>query len=296
MQETSTGKRRIAAVCAALVGIVFVVAGAWKILTPFGAGQLLEEMRVPSGWGPVGAVSLGGFELLAAFLLFMPAYRKWGALLSVALYIFFIGWIGYYYPLLAGKECSCFPIIKRAVNPMFFAEDALMLLLALVAFLYSAPVRRMRGAALAILILAAFAGTSFAVNTVERGKAEVPTPVIVDGKPVDLTHGKVLLFFYDPSCMHCDAAARFMSTLPWNDVQIVSIPVINPQWAASFLHDTHLNAETSLEFDKLKKAFPFGDPPYGVALVDGRVKDRFGPVQFTPPQPRDQLKAIDFLK
>ncbi len=296
MQETTKSRRRIAGVCAILLGIIFLVSGAWKVISPFAAGQLLEEMRVPAGLGPIGSVSLGTVELFAAFLLFVPSFRKWGGLLGAGLMIFFIAWIGYYYPQLAGKECSCFPIIKRAINPMFFVEDGIMLLLALGALLFSSPARRIRVPAIAFLVLVICAGTSFGVNAAERSKAEVPSPVVVDGKPVDLTQGKVLLFFYDPSCMHCDAAARFMSNLPWNDVRIVSIPVINPQWAASFLHDTHFKAETSLELDKLKKAFPFGDPPYGVALEDGKVKDRFGPVQFTPPQPEAQLKAIGFLK
>jgi len=118
----------------------------------------------------------------------------------------------------------------------------------------------------------------------------------VDGKPQDLTHGKVLLFFYDPSCMHCDAAARFMSKLNWNNTEIVGIPTVNPQWADSFLHDTRLKAETSLELAKLKKAFPFGDPPYGVALVDGQVKETFGAMQFEPPQPEAELKKLGFIQ
>ena len=59
---------------------------------------------------------------------------------------------------------------------------------------------------LATLILAA--GVSFGVQKASLAHVQVPNPVIVDGKPADLTHGNVFLFFYDPSCMHCDAAAR----------------------------------------------------------------------------------------
>jgi hypothetical protein len=121
-------------------------------------------------------------------------------------------------------------------------------------------------------------------------------PVIVDGKPADLSHGKVFLFFYDPSCMHCDAAAKFMSTLNWSDTRIIAIPTVNPQWAASFLHDTHLKAETSLEFTKLKKAFPFIDPPFGVALDNGVSEETFGQAQFNAPLPAPQLKKLRFVK
>jgi hypothetical protein len=143
--------------------------------------------------------------------------------------------------------------------------------------------------------LVVFAGACFGANFIVRAGSDVPNPVIVDGKPENLNQGKVLLFFYDPSCMHCDAAARFMAKLNWGDTRIVAIPTVNPQWAGSFLHDTHLKAETSLELDKLKKAFPFGDPPYGVALNDGHAEERFTQMQFTPPQPEAELRKIGFI-
>jgi hypothetical protein len=76
----------------------------------------------------------------------------------------------------------------------------------------------------------------------------------------------------------------------------VAIPTVNPQWADSFLHDTKLKASTSLEFDKLKKAFPFVDPPFGVALDDGRVKETFGQAQFYPPLPQAELQKLGLIK
>jgi hypothetical protein len=129
-----------------------------------------------------------------------------------------------------------------------------------------------------------------------RTGAQVPTPVVVDGNPENLATGKVFLFFYDPSCMHCDAAAKFMSKLNWDGTRIVAIPTVNPQWAASFLHDTHLKASTSLDLDKLKKAFPFVDPPFGVALDNGRVKETFDQAQFNAPSPEPDLKKLGFVK
>jgi hypothetical protein len=70
-----------------------------------------------------------------------------------------------------------------------------------------------------------------------------------------------------------------MSKLNWGDTRIVAVPTVNPQWAGAFLHDTGLKASTSLEADKLRKAFTFIDPPFGVALEDGRVKETFGQAQ-----------------
>ena len=77
---------------------------------------------------------------------------------------------------------------------------------------------------------------------------------------------------------------------------MVSIPTINPQWAVSFLKDTRLKASTSLELDKLKNAFPFVDPPYGVALKDGAIKETFGQAEFNAPSPKASLEHLGLVK
>jgi hypothetical protein len=289
-------RRTLATVCAILLGIILLVSGGWKVLSPFKAGELLEQAQVPAGLGVLGAAALGTIELFAAFLLFHPRFRRWGGLLGSALLIFFIAWIGYYYPVLVGHECSCFPLIKRTVGPGFFIGDGVMLLMGLAAFGWSPRVPNFRVPAVAFTALVTLAGISFGANAIERGHAQVPVPVIVDGKPQNLAAGNVFLFFYDPSCMHCDKAARFMATLNWGNTRIVAIPTVNPQWAQSFLHDTKLKASTSLQLDELKKAFPFIDPPFGVALEDGRVKGTFGQAQFYPPLPEAALQKLGLVK
>jgi hypothetical protein len=67
-----------------------------------------------------------------------------------------------------------------------------------------------------------------------------------------------------------------MAKLHWkSDVTIVGIPTAMPRFAPAFIHDTGLNMKTSLDLDTLKKVFPFGDPPFGIALENGREQ---GPV------------------
>ncbi len=294
--QTASWKRTVAAICAILLGIIFLVSGGWKVLDPFKTGELLEQAKVPAGFGKLGASTLGALEVFAALMLFYPRLRRWGGLLGSGLIVFFLGWIAYYYSALVGKECSCFPIIKRSIGPGFFISDGVMLLFGVVAFMWSAKVVSAKLPAALLASIAIFAGLSYGVNTWKHGNVQVPTPVIVDGKAQSLAEGKVFLFFYDPSCMHCDAAAKFMSTLNWGDTKVVAIPTVNPQWAESFLHDTKLKAGTSLELDKLKKAFPFVDPPFGVALVDGQVKETFTQAQFNVPLPQPELKKLDFVK
>ena len=286
----------LAAIAAVLLGIIFLVSGGWKVLSPFRTGELLEQAQVPAGLGAIGASTLGVLELVAAFLLFTPRFRRVGGLLGSALILFFIGWIGYYYHVLVGHECSCFPIIKRTIGPGFFVGDGIMLLLGMIAYAWSARVAQLRVPFAVLVSLVVLAGASYGINKQLMVKAQVPNPVTVDGTPQDLTRGDVFLFFYDPSCMHCDAASKFMSKLYWGNTKIVAIPTVNPQWAASFLRDTHLRAGTSLEFEKLKKAFPFGDPPYGVALQNGQVKQTFGQAQFNEPLPAPDLKRLGFVR
>ena len=140
------------------------------------------------------------------------------------------------------------------------------------------------------------AGVSYGVNAASRSHVQIPTPVVVDGKAQNLAQGKVFLFFYDPECSHCDQASKYLSTLQWADTRIVAIPTHDFQFAADFLRDTHLKAGTSLEVAKLKKAIPFVDPPFGVALVDGQAKATFAQTQFNQPLPAPDLRKLQFVK
>lgn len=285
-----------AAVCAFLLGIIYLVSGAWKMTQPFVTGELLEQAQVPAGFGVIGAATLGTLEVFTALLLFTSKYRRLGGILGSAMLVFFLGWIGFYYHVLVGRECSCFPIIKRSVGPMFFVSDGIMLLFGLAAWAWSAKVRSLKTPAVILTTLVVLTGASYGINKSRLTHVQIPVPVTVDGQAADLSKGDVFLFFYDPSCMHCDAAAKFMSTFDWSDTKVVAIPTVNPQWAASFLHDTKLKAGTSLELDKLKKTFPFVDPPYGVALKNGEVKGTFGQAQFSAPAPKADLEKLGFVK
>lgn len=294
MQDRSW-QRTAAAVAGLLLAVVYFVSGGWKVLQPFQTGELLEQAQVPAGWGTLGAAALGTIELLAAVLLIIPRYRRLGGILGSALLVFFIGWIGFYYSKLVGHECSCFPIIKRSVGPGFFISDAVMLILGLLAWFWSPRIKRFRIPGIALASLAALAIASFAVNARERSHIQIPASVIVDGKPEDLTKGKVFLYFYDPMCSHCAAAAKFMSKMNWEGTRLVSLPTNVPQYAPDFLQDTKLKAATSLETGKLRQNFKFVDPPFGVALVDGQVKETFPQTQFNEPLPEADLRKLNFV-
>lgn len=279
---------------AVLLGLFFLVAGTWKITDPIDTSVRLTQVQVPANVSLLGAIALGTFETFSAVLLFVPRFRRWGAVLTGLLFIFFMIWIGAYYHVLTGKECSCFPFIKRAVGPGFFAGDALMLGLAGLAYLWSRPSEGKRNAAVILGAVAVFAGVSYGVTAARQAVIHAPPAITVDGKPYSLEQGHIFLYFYDPECLHCDEAARRMAKYNWKDTQLVTIPTRMPQFAAGFLRDTGLRAGTSNDIEKLRKVFSFVDPPYGVALDSGRQKEAFP--QFDENTPKAVLKKLGYIE
>ncbi len=74
---------------------------------------------------------------------------------------------------------------------------------------------------------------------------------------------------------------------------MIGLPTNDPQWAASFLHDTKLVAQTSTDSALLRKLFVFTSPPYGVVLDRGRVKSIL--THFDAPEPQPSLQQAGFI-
>jgi hypothetical protein len=184
--------------------------------------------------------------------------------------------------------------VKRTIGPGFFVGDALMLLMAGLAGWWARPSANLRGALVILGAVAVFAGVSFGVNATRQNGMKAPDQVTVDGKPFSLQQGNIFLYFYDPECMHCDAAARKMSKLKWKNIQVIGIPTQDPQFAAAFLRDTGLRASTSLDLQLLRSTFKFQDPPYGVALVRGHQKAVIA--SFEDQEPDATLRRIGFIE
>jgi uncharacterized membrane protein YphA (DoxX/SURF4 family) len=279
---------------AALMALIFLVSGVWKITDPFGWQHMMEEFLVPVQFSMPLTLLVGLGEISGGALILVPRFRRWGSWILSALLVSFMVYIGIHYSQLVGKDCSCFPIVKRAVNPAFFLEDGIMLLAAIVAGLWARPSSSKRSAAVVLGAVAVFAAVSYGYAYTHLSGTKAPETITVDGKPFSLQHGHIFLFFYDPNCGHCDAAARAMSKLHWkSDVTIVGIPTQMPRFAAAFLRDTGLKAVTSLDLDVLKKVFPFGDPPYGVLLESGR--ERVPVSHYEENEPADTLRKAGFI-
>ncbi len=290
-------KKVIGSVCAVLLAILFFVSGAWKLTDPFTWSQALVEFRMPAALALPGALAAGIGETLGAILILVPRFRRWGAWLIGFLLVVFMVYIGANYGALVGKDCSCFPLVKRTVGPAFFVGDGAMLVMAVVAGMWARASESLRGALVILGAVVVFAGASFGVNLARETGLKAPPSITVDGKPFSLQEGKTFLFFYDPTCSHCEAAARKMAKLNWKDTSVVAIPIDTPQFAASFLHDTGLKAGTSNDLALLQKTFKFATAPYGVALVRGHQKATVDVGTFeTDGQPAALLHGLGFIE
>ncbi|HVT91655.1 MAG TPA: DoxX family protein [Bryobacteraceae bacterium] len=281
-------------VAAVFLAILFAVSGIWKISDPFKWSQFLGDFRVPSNLSMPFTLLLGIGETFGAALILLPRFRRWGAILIGLLLVVFMAYIGVNYGALVGKECSCFPIVKRTVGPGFFVGDVVFLLLAVAAGWWSRKPENLKVASMILGAIVVFAGVSYGMNAARQTGTVAPDSIVVDGAPRSLHSGNIFVFFYDPMCMHCDAAARRMAMLNWKDTSVIAIPVDQPQFAAAFLHDTGLKAGTSLDAKKMRDVFPFVNTPYAVALSNGRQKAAVG--NFDESEPARTLRKIGFVE
>jgi len=290
-------KKVIGGICAVFLAILFFVSGAWKLTDPYRWSQALVEFRLPGILALPGTLALGVGEMVGAVLILVPRFRRWGALLTGFLLVVFMLYIGANYGALVGKDCTCFPLVKRTVGPAFFVGDGAFLLMAVVAGVWARTSESLRGALVILGAVVVFAGVSFGVNSARESGLKAPASITVDGKPVSLQDGNAFLFFYDPTCTHCEAAARKMAKLNWKDTKVISIPIDTPQFAASFLHDTGFKAGTSNDVDLLRGTFKFATAPYGVALVRGHQKAVIDVgVYETDGQPAATLRGLGFVE
>jgi uncharacterized membrane protein YphA (DoxX/SURF4 family) len=292
--DTPSWKNITVWTCAILLAALFLVAGIWKTTDPFGASARLAQARAPGWIALPGAVLLGTGEVFCGVLLLIPRFRRWGALLTGLMLVFFMIWVGYFYNELRGEECQCFPFIKRAVGPGFFIGDGVMMLFAWLAYVWSKPSENLRTAAMILAGVAVFSAASYGVAHTQNSGVKAPESIMVDGKKTPLDLGRVFLYFYDPECSHCDEAAKHMATHKWKDVKIIGVPTRMPQFGQDFMQSTKLNAPNTSDFELLKKTFPFGDPPFGVALENGRQKTSVA--IFDKSEPEQTLRKLGYIE
>lgn len=282
---------------AVLISLVFLVAGLWKITDPIGAAARLAQAKVPESLSLLTTLCLGTAETFAGVLLLVPRFRRWGSIIGSLLLVAFMIFIGIHYQELRGAECSCFPWIKRAVGPGFFAGDGIMLLLAIAAGVGAPKATGLRPAALVLGAVAVFTLVSYGVASTRDIGTKAPDVLTAqDGHRISLKEGKVFVYFFNPQCLHCLDAGRKLAALNWGNTRFVGIPTENPQFGNWFLGKAGLTGKGPLsnDLDVMKKLFPFDLPPAGVALENGYEKGML--LQFEDKEPAATLKKLGFVQ
>ena len=284
----------ISTVGAVLLGLLFIVSGVYKIMDPLGWAAGLIQFKVPAALSIPATLLLGTGETFAGVLLMVPRFRRWGAWLVGLLLVVFMAYLGINYNALQGADCTCFPLIKRVVGPGFFVGDTIMLLVAVLAGVWARRSESLRSAVIILGAVAVFAGVSFGVTYARQSGLQAPDSITVDGQPYSLQHGKVFLYFFDPECSHCFAAAKNMSKFTWKGAKVIAVPTAQPRFAQGFLQDTNLKAGVSNDLEFLRRTFSFVAGPYGVALENGRQKQAF--INFDDNEPKESLKKLGFIE
>jgi uncharacterized membrane protein YphA (DoxX/SURF4 family) len=265
-------KTAVSWLAAMTLALVFLVSGIYKVTDAQGWAIRLTQLKFPESLSLAAALLVGIAETVAGVLVLVPRFRRWGAALAGLLLIAFMIYMAVNYTALKGADCSCFPIVKRVVGPLFFIGDAALLALAPLAAIWAKPASGLRTALLILAAVAVFAGVSYGVNEVRQTGTKAPDTITVAGKPFSLQHGKILIFYFDPECIHCLNAAKAMSQYDWGETQVVAVPIQAPQFAKGFLEDSKLKAVVSNDLQQLKTVFSFVSAPAGVALENGREK------------------------
>ncbi len=288
-----TWKRWLCTVSAVLLALLFIVAGVWKITDPLATTARMVQALIPVSLALPTALCAGIFETWAGIMLIVPRWRRWGGWLSVLMLIAFMVYIGAFYTQLRGEDCNCFPWIQRAVGPAFFIGDAVMILMGIPAILWSVKPFAFRRAFVVLGILGVFSLSVYGVTVAQQSGLQAPKSIIVDGKPYSLEHGRVFLFFFDPECSHCLFSARKISKWEWQNVRVVAVSTVNPQWTDYFLKSSGLLVPASNDPKPLREVFSFTDPPYAVAIEHGRQVKAF-PV-FDEKEPEATLRELGWL-
>ncbi len=292
--EMPAWKGVISVIGAVLLGLLFIVSGVYKITDPLSWAAGLIQFKVPAALSIPATLLLGTGETFAGVLLMVPRFRRWGAWLTGLLLVVFMAYMGVNYKALQGADCSCFPLIKRVVGPSFFVGDAVMLLVAVLAGVWARQSESLRSAVIILGAVAVFAGVSFGVTYARQSGLQAPDSITVDGQAYSLQHGKIFLYFFDPECSHCFAAAKKMSKFTWKGVKVIAIPTAQPRFAQGFLQDTNLKAGVSNDLEFLRKTFSFVAGPYGVALENGRQQEAY--INFDEKEPKEGLKKLGFIE
>lgn len=194
-------------ILAIALGGFFVLSGGLKLYSPLQESIQMMAARVPPMFALPFTVLLASVEVFAGILLLIPGWRRAGAVLSGAMLVAFMGYMGLQYSELKGSNCGCLPGLNEALGPWFFVRDGAMLAAAIVVFPFSrAAAGRSRSLLRPLIVLLVILGVGGASATLERSLRTADTLTLhVQGQNGGVTDWIIsprtttLLYFYEPT-------------------------------------------------------------------------------------------------
>ena len=284
--------------CALAMALLWLVAGLWKLSDISGWQIKLNQLLVPAALTLPATLAVASSEVFAGLLLLRPKWRRLGGVLSVALLLVFMAYVGLNYDTLRGEDCSCFPWLERAVGPAFFWSDAAMVLLAALAAIFAPKMAAFTGARNLLIAVLALAVVALAWDKMKPAAgADVPATIIVEELEYQLREGKQFIYFFNPTCLHCLDVGIAMSKYEFQ-VPFLGVPTQDFDYSGGFLNDAGLTGKVKMspDLDKLKETFPFDDVPYAAAIENGRVLHRFPMIELEEPELGEKLKELGIVQ
>lgn len=283
---------------AALMAALWLVAGLWKLSDISGFQVKLNQLLVPAALTLPATLAVAAGELFSGILLLRPAWRRLGGLFSTLLLLVFMVYVGINYEPLRGADCSCFPWVERAVGPVFFWSDGAMVVLSLLAAWFApkmAAFGQLKGLVIGIAVLSI--GALGWDKLGPQPGADVPATIMVAGEEYELREGRKLLYFFNPTCLHCLDVGLALSKYEF-DADFIGIPTQDPDLAPGFLQDAELTGKVKLssDLDLLKQTFPFDDVPYAATVEDGVISHRFPMIELEEPEMGETLRELNVVR
>jgi uncharacterized membrane protein YphA (DoxX/SURF4 family) len=206
--------RRVGRGAAILLGLVFLLAGTLKIGDPWSFLGSLPAYGVPSAVRLPATVLVPIFEVVLGFMLVAGWRLREASMATAAFLLVFGGAIAYGWAAGTLQECGCFgPLLKRT-PPQALAQDAGLMLLAVLGFLWAPAsnksMTRGRWGTLATIAIASVAmiGSTLMEDpgTLEE-RIAAAEPVVGGATPsladLNLRDRDVFLYLFHPDCPHC---------------------------------------------------------------------------------------------
>lgn len=283
---------------AILMAALWLVAGLWKLSDISNFQVKLNQLLVPAALTLPATLAVAAGELFSGILLLRPAWRRLGGLFSTFLLLIFMAYVGINYEPLRGADCSCFPWIERAVGPVFFWSDGAMVAVSLLAAWFApkmAAFNQLKGLVIGIAVLSIGALGWDKLGPQPGG--DVPATIAVAGEDYELRNGRKLLYFFNPTCLHCLDVGIALSKYELQG-DFIGIPTQDPDFVDGFLEDAGLmgKVKISSDLDLLKETFPFDDVPYAAAVEDGIIQHRFTMIELEEPHMGEKLRELKLIE